>query len=149
MFYSKPWANLIWRSTVRVWVTPVDELWKRTLGGERRQLSVRQTSTMQSFIEGLPAPPPCICRGPTSISFHWNWVRSRHASLTCCSHRDLAFLDLAKWLLPQGPYIAFSLLGKFFLQVSFQLTLPCLYCLWCSVWPNQPNLFLFVCCFSC
>ena len=96
---------------------------KTHLGWWVQAVSVRQTSTMQSFIEGPPAPPPCICCGPTSISFRWNWVRSGHASLTCCSDRDLAFLDLAKWLLPQGPCIAFSLLGKFFLQVSFQLTL--------------------------
>ena len=43
MFYSKPWANFIWRSTANVRVTPMDELWRLTLGGEHPgTVSMRQ-----------------------------------------------------------------------------------------------------------
>ena len=106
-------------------------------------------STMQSFIEGLPTPPPCIYLGPTSISLHWNGVRSCHPSLTllqpqwpcfpwphqvASASRSLHRILSALYILPPEIFSAHSL--------------PCLYCLsynaWSSVWPNQPNLFLFV-----
>ena len=124
MFYSKPWANFIWRSTASIWVTPMDELWRLTLGGGHPgTVSMKQLLRNAVFYRRTA--------NATTLHLPWPHVNlfalERSQVMPPLPHTAAATVALLSLTSPSGFCLKVlalhSLLCKFFPQMSFPLTL--------------------------